>query len=82
MTFRGPAEQDLDEMLKVLPREFTTEMVVEITGWDIKKARQAVVMGLSHDRLMPREIGGTSYRIYENVAWRKEWVTKSWRTYA
>ena len=78
MTFKGPAEQDLNEMLEVLPREFTTEMVVEATGWDIKKARQAVVMGLSQDRLMPREIAGTSYRIYENVAWRKEWVTKRW----
>ena len=78
MTFSGPAEQDLNEMLEVLPREFTTEMVVEATGWDIKKARQAVVMGLSQDRLMPREIAGTSYRIYENVAWRREWVTKRW----
>ena len=78
MTFIGPAEQDLNEMLEVLPREFTTEMVVEVTGWDIKKARQAVVMGLSQDRLMPREIAGTSYRIYENVAWRREWVTKKW----
>jgi hypothetical protein len=78
MTFSGPAEQDLNEMLEVLPREFTTEMVVEATGWDIKKARQAVVMGLSQDRLMPREIAGTSYRIYENVAWRREWVTKKW----
>jgi hypothetical protein len=78
MTFSGPAEQDLNEMLEVLPREFTTEMIVEATGWDIKKARQAVVMGLSQDRLMPREIAGTSYRIYENVAWRREWVTKKW----
>jgi hypothetical protein len=78
MTFKGPAEQDLNEMLEMLPREFTTEMVVEATGWDIKKARQAVVMGLSQDRLMPREIAGTSYRIYENVAWRREWVTKRW----
>ena len=78
MTFCGPAERDLNEMLEVLPRDFTLEMVMEATGWDIKKARQAVVMGLSQDRLLPREIAGTSYRIYENVAWRREWVTKRW----
>lgn len=78
MTFAGPAEQDLDEMLEVLPRDFTLEMVMETTGWPIKKARQAVVMGLSQDRLMPRELEGTSYRVYENVAWRREWMTKPW----
>ena len=78
MTFAGPAEQDLDEMLEVLPRDFTLEMVMEMTGWPVKKARQAVVMGLSHDRLIPREIAGTSYRVYENVAWRREWITKRW----
>ena len=78
MSFTGPAEEDLNEMLKILPREFTLEMVVDKTGWPINRARQAVVMGLSHDRLMPREIKGTSYRVYENLAWRREWVTKSW----
>ena len=78
MTFSGPAELDLRDMLKVLPREFTTEQAMEATGWDIKKVRQAIVMGLSQDRLMPREITGTNYRVYENVAWRREWITKSW----
>jgi len=78
MTFQGPAELDLRDMLEVLPREFTTEQAMEATGWDIKKVRQAIVMGLSQDRLMPREISGTSYRVYENVAWRKEWITKRW----
>jgi len=78
MTFSGPAELDLRDMLEVLPREFTTEQAMEATGWDIKKVRQAIVMGLSQDRLMPRELSGTSYRVYENVAWRREWITKRW----
>lgn len=78
MTFQGPAELDLRDMLEVLPREFTTEQAMQATGWDIKKVRQAIVMGLSQDRLMPREITGTSYRVYENVAWRREWITKRW----
>ena len=77
MTFIGPAEEDLNEILKVCPRDFTTEMAVEATGWPIKKVRQAIVMGLSQDRLMSREIN-QCYRIYENVAWRREWVTKRW----
>jgi len=78
VTFCGPAEEDMAEMLKVLPRDFTTEQAVEATGWEVKKVRQAIVMGLSQDRLMARELSGTSYRVYENVAWRKEWITKRW----
>lgn len=78
MSFTGPAEKDLGMMLEVLPREFTTEEAMQATGWDIKKVRQAIVMGLSQDRLIPREISGTSYRVYENVAWRREWITKRW----
>ena len=78
MTFSGSAELDLRDMLEILPREFTTEQAMEATGWELKKVRQAKVMGVSQDRLMPREISGTSYRVYENVAWRREWITKSW----
>jgi len=78
MTFSGSAELDLRDMLEILPREFTTEQAMEATGWELKKVRQAIVMGVSQDRLMPREISGTSYRVYENVAWRREWITKSW----
>lgn len=78
MTFQGPAELDLRDMLEALPREFTTEEAMQATGWELKKVRQAVVMGLSQDRLIPREISGTSYRVYENVAWRREWITKRW----
>ena len=78
MTFSGSAELDLRDMLEILPREFTTEQAMEATGWELKKVRQAIVMGVNQDRLMPREISGTSYRVYENVAWRREWITKSW----
>ena len=77
MTFAGPAEEDLREILRLCPRDFTTEMAMEATGWGIKKVRQAIVMGLSQDRLMSRDISN-SYKVYENVAWRREWVTKRW----
>ena len=77
MSFQGPAEQDLKEILAVCPRDFTAEQAVQITGWPIKKVRQAIVMGLSQDRLISRDISN-SYKIYENIAWRREWVTKKW----
>ena len=81
MTWTGSAEQDLKEMLKVVPRDFTTEQAIEATGWKLSKVRQAIVLGLSQDRLIPREINrgeANYYKVYENVAWRKEWVTKRW----
>lgn len=77
MSFTGPAEEDLGIMLEILPREFTTEQAMEATGWGLSKVRQAIVMGLSQDRLIPRD-QHQNYKIYENVAWRREWITKRW----
>lgn len=77
MTFSGSAELDLRDMLEILPREFTTEQAMEATGWELKKVRQAIVMGLGQDRLIPRD-KYKNYKVYENVAWRKEWITKRW----
>ena len=77
MSFKGPAENDLGVMLSVLPREFTTEQAVQATGWETKKVRQAIVMGVSQDKLLPRDIEN-NFKMYESIAWRKEWVTKPW----
>lgn len=68
---------DLHTLLTIFPREFTAEDAVAKSGLDVNRVRQAIVMGMSQDRLMPREIGN-SYRIYENVAWRKQWITRRW----
>ena len=82
MTFVGTAEQDLGELLKVLPRVFDMKMAVQSTGWDKGKVRQAIIMGTSQDRLMPaaRFTNATNDMRWENVAWRKKWITKAWRT--
>ena len=80
MTFVGTAERDLSEMLKVLPRVFDMKIAMQHTGWDKGKVRQAIIMGTSQDRLMPaaRFTNATNDMKWENVAWRKEWVTKRW----
>lgn len=78
MTWNGPAEKDLREILRVCPRDFTTAMAIEATGWELKKVRQAITMGLSQDVLIPRDRPENAHRFYENVTWRREWVTKKW----
>ncbi len=81
MTFVGTAEKDLQEMLKVLPREFDMKIAMRHTGWDKGKVRQAIVMGTSQDKLLPaaKYTNQVSTMKWENVAWRKKWITKAWR---
>ena len=81
MTFVGTAERDLQEMLEVLPREFDMKIAMQHTGWDKGKVRQAIIMGTSQDRLIPsaRYTNQVNTMKWENVAWRKEWITKAWR---
>ena len=81
MTFVGTAEKDLQEMLKVLPREFDMKIAMQHTGWDKGKVRQALILGTSQDKLMPaaKYTNQVSTMRWENVAWRKKWITKAWR---
>jgi hypothetical protein len=80
MTFVGTAETDLGELLEILPRVFDMKMAVQSTGWDKGKVRQAIIMGTSQDRLMPaaRFTNATNDMRWENVAWRKKWITQRW----
>ena len=80
MTFVGTAEKDLSELLEVLPRVFDMKTAVKATGWDKGKVRQAIIMGTSQDRLMPaaRYTNATNDMRWENVAWRKRWITQRW----
>ena len=80
MTFVGTAEKDLSELLEVLPRVFDMKMAVQSTGWNKGKVRQAIIMGTSQDRLMPaaRFTNANHDMRWENVAWRKQWITKRW----
>ena len=76
MTFVGPALQDVGTIQENFPRQFTIEQVMAELDWE-NKARQAIVMGLSQDffRALSEE-RNTQLVIYENVQWRRSWLTK------
>lgn len=79
MTFVGPALQDVGKIQLVFPRQFTLQEVVDKMGWDKPKARQAIVMGLSQDYFRSlSEDPVTRVVVYENTAWRKQWITNNW----
>lgn len=80
MTFSGPALQDVYTIRENFSRQFTHEQVMERLGWTKAKARQAIVMGVSQDyfRIVGEQDPNTRWVAYENVAWRKEWMTKCW----
>lgn len=80
MTFSGTALEDITKIRQAFPREFTHAQLCEHFGWEKKRARQAVVMGVSQDyfRIVGAEDATTQWVTYENVAWRKQWMTKSW----
>ena len=82
MTFAGPAEADIKIIREHFPREFTIADVREKLGWTHAKARQAIVMGVSLDYFHPLVERGVEHEgrltTYENVEWRKQWITKPW----
>ena len=84
MTFKGTGLDDLQSILRQFPRDFTIEDVIAYFEWPAKRARQAIVNGQQTDALRTiadircSETGGTSYVVYENTQWRKEWITRAW----
>ena len=62
-----------------LPRHVHDQQVMAELNWEKNKARQAIVMGLSQDffRALSEE-RNTQLVIYENVRWRRNWLTKPW----
>ena len=79
MTFAGPALQDVGTIQENFPRQFTLQEVADKLGWDKPKARQAIVMGLSQDYFRSlSEDPVTRVVIYENTAWRRQWITNDW----
>lgn len=80
MTFSGTALEDISKIRQAFPRDFTHAQLCEHFGWEKKRARQAIVMGISQDyfRIVGAEDATTQWVTYENAAWRKQWMTKSW----
>ena len=86
MTFQGTALDDINRILVAFPRRFTIKEVEEYFQWPNKRVKQAIVMGQSNDAVtvlfQPKnELGVSGEATYENLTWRKEWLTRAWRSH-
>ena len=86
MTFQGTALDDINKILAAFPRRFTIKEVEEYFQWSTKRVKQAIVMGQSNDAVtvlfQPKnELGVSGQATYENLTWRKEWLTRAWRSH-
>jgi len=80
------ASEDLKKILAAFPRDFTIKQVSEYFEWPARRVRQALVMGQQTDLVtvlvQPRnEAGMPGEAVYENLTWRKQWLTRAWRTH-
>ena len=85
MTFKGTALEDINKILAAFPRRFTIKEVEGYFEWPTKRVKQAIVMGQSNDAVtvlfQPKnELGVSGEATYENLTWRKEWLTRAWRS--
>ena len=86
MTFQGTALEDINRILAAFPRRFTIKEVEEYFQWPSKRVKQAIIMGQSNDAVtvlfQPKdELGVSGEATYENLRWRKEWLTRAWRSH-
>jgi hypothetical protein len=84
MTFAGTALDDVNKILAAFPRRFTIKEVERYFEWPAKRVKQAIIMGQQTDAITvlfqaKNEIGVSGEATYENVTWRKEWLTRAWR---
>ena len=84
MTFKGTASEDLARILNAFPRDFKIKDVENYFEWPTKRVKQALVMGQSTDVItvlyQPKnELGVSGEAVYENLTWRKQWLTRAWR---
>ena len=80
MDYAGTALEDIYAIRQVFPRAFTHAEVMEHFGWEKARARQAIVMGVSQDyfRVMGEQSEDNRWISYENVEWRRHWITSDW----
>ena len=87
MTFKGSCKTDLEQILTAFPRQFTAKELENYFEWPVGRVRQAIIYGQQTDlvRLIvePKSMGNNDNRtvdlaIYENVRWRREWMTRAW----
>jgi hypothetical protein len=82
----GTALQDINRILEAFPRRFTIKEVENYFEWPTKRVKQAIVMGQQFDAIVvlfqpKNEIGVSGHAVYENLTWRKQWLTRAWRTH-
>ena len=82
----GTALQDINRILEAFPRRFTIKEVENYFEWPTKRAKQAIVMGQQFDATVvlfqPKNaICVSGHAVYENLTWRKQWLTRAWRTH-
>ena len=82
----GTAFHDINKILAAFPRRFTIKEVEEYFEWPTKRVKQAIVMGQQNDAIVvlfqpKNELGVSGYAVYENLTWRKQWLTRAWRTH-
>lgn len=87
MTFKGSCKEDLEQILVAFSRQFTTKELEDYFEWPIGRIRQAIIYGQQSDLVRcvvdPKNHGSNDNRIvdlaiYENIKWRKEWMTRAW----
>lgn len=83
-------KHDIEMLLTAFPRQFTSRQLEEYFGWAPSRVRQTIVYGKQIDVLRviaepkiygPNESRRVDLCIYENIRWRKEWMTKAWRSH-
>jgi len=80
------ASRDLKKILAAFPRDFRIKQVSEYFEWPVRRVKQALVMGQQTDTItvlfQPKnEAGMPGEAVYENLTWRKQWLTRAWRTH-
>ena len=80
------ALEDINKILAAFPRRFTIKDIEERFEWTTSRARQAIVMGQQNEAIVvlfqpKNQLGVSGHAVYENLTWRKQWVTRAWRTH-
>ena len=90
MELKNNAVGNTQRILDNFPRTFRSKDLKERFGWSDAQIRQALVYAQMNDYIQivsqPKIYGRNDDRrvefsVYENLRWRKEWVTRAWRTH-
>ena len=80
MTFNGTALEDIGKIRQAFPRDLHPCPALRAFRLGESESETGIVMGVSQDyfRILGAEDATTQWVTYENVAWRKQWMTSNW----